>query len=285
MTTQTVKQALQNAILRLAPMHDNARLDAEVLLALTLDRSRAWLHTWPEHELQPSEARRFASLVEQRSTGVPVAHLTGQREFWSLELCVSEHTLIPRPETELLVGQALACIPADRPCRIADLGTGSGAIALAVAAERPQSTIIATDRSDAALDVARHNARRLGLANVMFAQCNWCAALANASLDCIISNPPYIAKDDPHLVRGDVRFEPRSALVSGVDGLDAIRTITGTAPRILKAGGILLIEHGDSQAEEISRLMRERGYHGVQQYRDLAGLLRVTGARSPATGC
>jgi len=282
MNTLTVQQALEDAAIRLKPTHDSARLDAEVLLAFVLNRSRTWLHTWPEHQLENAEAKQFDTLVKRRINGEPVAHLTGRREFWSLELEVSDQTLIPRPETETLVEQALACIPPSAPYLIADIGTGSGAIALAIASERPACTILATDQSLAALEIAARNAQRLQIAHVEFVRSNWGDCIASASLDCIVSNPPYVSAGDPHLTRGDVRFEPHSALVSGVDGLDALRDIVRSARRCLKPGGALLIEHADVQAEAIVALVKDYGYIEVNQQRDVLGQLRVSSARLPA---
>lgn len=254
---------------------DEARLEAEVLLAHVLGRNRAWLHTWPERMLADDEAARFHALVRRRAMGEPVAHLTGRREFWSLELEVTPATLIPRPDTEILVEAALALVPPDVRWRIADLGTGSGAIALALAGERPQCRFVGVDVSGAALEVAARNARRLGLDNIDLIQGEWLRPITDMCLEMIVSNPPYIEADDAHLSQGDVRFEPRSALVSGHDGLDDIRRIIDTARRCLVPGGWLLIEHGWRQGAAVRELLLSHGYRHVCAHADLAGNERV----------
>jgi len=256
-----------------------ARIDAELLLAHVLNVSRAWLYAWPEHAPDARQREAFEQQVVARQRGEPVAYLTGHREFWSLDLEVTPAVLIPRPETELLVECALERIPRDRPMRVADLGTGSGAIALAIARERPLARVLATDASDAALDVARRNAARLGIDNATFAQGDWCAALTDGRFDLIASNPPYIASADAHLETGDLRREPRMALVSGLDGLDAIRRIVADAPAHLAAEGWLLLEHGWDQAARIRALFESHAYADVSSIRDAAGHERVTLAR------
>jgi len=253
-----------------------ARVDAELLLAHALARPRAWLYAWPEYEPDASQRETFERLVTGRAGGEPIAYLIGHREFFSLDFEVSPAVLIPRPETELLVELALERVPANTEVRIADLGTGSGAIALVLARERPLARVIATDASAAALDVARRNATRLGIANVTFAQGDWTAALAGASFDLIVSNPPYIASGDAHLGIGDVRREPRAALVSGSDGLDAIRRIVAEAPTHLDAGGWLLIEHSWDQARRVRELFESHGFADISSTRDGAGHERVT---------
>jgi release factor glutamine methyltransferase len=254
----------------------DARLDAELLLAHALGVSRAKLYAWPEHEPDASQREAFERLVTARERGEPIAYLIGRREFWSLDLAVSPAVLIPRPETELLVELALARLQRDADLRVADLGTGSGAIALAIARERPRARVVATDASDAALDVARGNAARLGLRNVAFVHGDWCNALADEAFDVIVSNPPYIAAGDPHLETGDLRREPRAALVSGVDGLDAIRRIVPDAAMHLTADGWLLLEHGWDQAVRVRALLEANGYVDVASERDAAGHERVT---------
>jgi release factor glutamine methyltransferase len=279
MTICSIRQALESAVLQLAPSQDSARLDAEVLLAFALGRPRTHLHAWPEQRLGELEAQRFRELIERRVAGEPVAYLTGRREFWSLELEVNRDTLIPRPETETLVAQALARIPVEGSLRIADLGTGSGAVALAIACERPACTVLATERSAATLQVAARNAKRLRLANVRFVRDHWCTALGGATLDMIVSNPPYVAEQDPHLDRGDVRFEPRSALIAGREGLDAITAIAEDARRSLRTGGLLLLEHADDQANTVAKLLIEKSYSDVGCYLDDSHRRRVTVAR------
>jgi release factor glutamine methyltransferase len=259
---------------------DDARAEAELLLAHALGRSRAWLYAWPEFKPDAGPAATFACLVDARERGEPIAYLTGRREFWSLDLDVTPAVLIPRPETELLVELALARMPHDVACAVADLGTGSGAIALSLARERPLARVLATDASAAALAVAQANAQRLGISNVVFAQGDWCGALADARFDLIVSNPPYIEIGDPHLREGDLRHEPSSALASGADGLDAIRQIANQAPRHLAARGWLLLEHGWNQAASVRAILVAEGLFGpATSARDVAGHERVTYAQ------
>lgn len=245
------------------------RLDAECLLAHALARPRSWLFAHAGDAVEAAAGARFATLLARRQAGEPVAYLTGVQGFWTLELEVSPATLIPRPETELLVELALARIPGGTAARIADLGTGSGAIALAIAKERPHAHVVATDASAPALDVARRNAAHNGIANLEFRHGDWLAPLAGERFDLIASNPPYIADGDPHLDQGDLRFEPPSALSSGRDGLDAIRTIITAAPRHLHDGGWLLLEHGWDQGGAVRVLLAEAGFVDVETARDL----------------
>ena len=261
---------------------DSARLDAEVLLAACLGKPRSYLHAWPEHVVDIAVLRQYTDWITRRATGEPVAHLTGVREFWSLPLTVTPDTLIPRPETETLVELALARMATGTPWRIADLGTGSGAIALAIASECPHCEVIATDTSATALAVAQSNAERLGIRNVRFLAGHWCTPLPATPLDFILSNPPYIDADDPHLARGDVRFEPRSALVAGGNGMDELEQIAGCAFPHLRPGGWLLIEHGYNQGEHTTCLLQSIGYVEVSDHDDDAGLSRVTLGRRPA---
>jgi len=260
---------------------DEARAEAETLLAHVLGRTRAWLFAWPEHEADATQIVQFGRLVEARVRGEPVAYLIGHRGFWTFDLEVSAFVLIPRPETELLVELALERLPRDAASRVADLGTGSGAIALALASERPHAQVLATDASADALALARANAERLGLRHVEFAQGDWCAALDGAVFDMIVSNPPYIADGDAHLSEGDLRFEPASALSSGIDGLDAIRAIAVQAPAHLADGGWLLLEHGWNQAAAVRALLEASGYREVVSVRDTAQHERVTLGRRP----
>ena len=255
--------------------------DADMLLAHALGRSRAWLLAHGEDGIANADEARFMGLVERRVAGEPVAYLVGSRGFWTLDLAVTPATLVPRPETELLVELALARIPAGVDARIADLGTGSGANALAIAKERPRARVVATDASVSALDVARANAKRNGIGNVEFRHGDWLAPLAGESFDLIASNPPYIALGDPHLGEGDLRFEPASALASGSDGLDAIRVIASGAPAHLRAGGWLSLEHGWVQGDAVRALLREAGFVAVATERDLEGRDRVTLGRLP----
>jgi release factor glutamine methyltransferase len=271
-----------DALLRDARMQVDP-VDAECLLAHALDRPRSWLYAHADDGVDAATAQRVAALIERRRAGEPVAYLTGRRGFWTFDLQVTPATLIPRPETELLVELALDRLAVDRATRIADLGTGSGAIALALASERPLAEVLATDASADALAVAQANARELRVANVQFRLGDWCAALQMHDFDLIASNPPYIASDDQHLHQGDLRHEPPDALASGSDGLDAIRSIVAAAPAHLLEGGWLLLEHGLDQGERVRALMRDAGFVDVHTTCDLESRDRVTCGRRDAT--
>lgn len=278
-----LRQALQQAVERLTGTDtDSPRLDAELLLCHVLDKPRGFLFTWPEHRLTDAELTRFEALVSERCQGMPVAYQIGQRAFWTLTLATEDSTLIPRPDTETLVEAVLARV-SEVPIDVADLGTGTGAIALALAAERPAWRVLGLDRSADAVALARRNASANDLARVHMIQSHWCDALAGNSLDVLVSNPPYIRSDDPHLVQGDVRFEPRSALVAGADGLDDIRQIVLQSVRVLRAGGWLFLEHGYDQAEDVALLLIDAGYLDTETVPDLAGQPRVTLGRRPTT--
>ena len=281
----TVKTALSAAQADLAAVTDsNPRLDAEILLAFVLGRDRTWLYTRSDRRLTPGETAAYRTLITRRRAGIPIAHLVGEREFWSLRLRVTPDTLIPRPDTETLVEQALELIVEDELADILDLGTGSGAIALALGHERRRARVIATDLSCAALRVARSNATRLRIENVAFLAGTWYEPLADyARFDLIASNPPYIAAADPHLVRGDVAHEPRSALAAGADGLDDLAAIIDTAPRHLKAGGWLLVEHGENQGEAVRALLNDAEFDRVTTRKDLGDRDRVSFGRRPAS--
>lgn len=268
MNLPPIRELLADASRRIDP------IDAEWLLLHVIDRSHTWLFGNRDAVLGHEQARNFESLVQRREQGEPVAYLTGRRGFWSLDLEVTPATLIPRPETELLVELALEKLMDGGSA--ADLGTGSGAIALAIAHERKQSRVIATDASRDALEVAQRNAERLGIANVEFRHGEWCSPLQGQRFDLIASNPPYIAVDDPHLVEGDLRFEPASALSSGSDGLDDIRVIVADAPAHLQAGGWLMLEHGYDQGDGVRALLERAGFAEVATRRDLEGRDRVT---------
>jgi len=264
---------------------ESARADAEILLAHCLQKPRTWLFTWPEKEVDPAIRAEFQRLLAERARGVPVAYLTGQREFWTLNLKVTPDTLIPRPETELLVETALSLLPAPLAGEglgmggkgaALDLGTGTGAIALALATERPDLPITAIDFSPAALAVAAENARTHAIHNVQFILSDWFSALPPQRFHLIISNPPYIEAQDPHLNQGDVRFEPSTALASGVDGLDDIRHLVQTAPQWLENGGWLLLEHGYNQGKAVTALLQAAGFQQVRCLPDLAGNERVS---------
>ena len=268
----TIESLLSNVEL---PDSPTPRLDAELLLAQALGKSRGYLHTWPERELEASQLECYQAALARRRSGEPVAYLLGRQGFWSLELEVASHTLIPRPDTELLVETVLALLPAT-PAALLDLGTGTGAIALALACERPAWQVTGVDRVAEAVALAQGNGTRLQLANARFAESCWFSALAGQRFQLIVSNPPYIAAADPHLSQGDVRFEPSSALVAGIDGLDDIRLIIEQAPEHLLAGGWLLLEHGFDQAEAVRELLVQRGFATVESRRDLGGHQRIS---------
>ena len=273
----TIEQILQQAVSVLSPGSDSARLDAEILLAEVLHKERTFLRTWPEQILTPQQEQQFQQLIQRRREGEPIAYITGQQEFWSLELSVNTNTLIPRPETELLVEQAIEIIPQHECWKIMDLGTGSGAIALALAKERPVSQFIATDIHFPSLQLAQQNAIRHQVNNIRFVASHWLDAFKEElQLDMILSNPPYIMSDDPHLSQGDVRFEPRRALTSGPTGLDDIQQIIQQAFIRLKPGGWLLIEHGYHQADEVSLLMQKQGFISIKNLRDHANQPRLS---------
>ena len=257
---------------------EEAYLEARLLAGHAISRNAAQLVAASEEVLNDEDQGRICALVERRRGGEPVAYIIGRREFFGLELKVTPAVLIPRPETELLVEQALARLPAGQPLRVLDLGTGSGAVAIAIAHERPDARVTATDRWEAALCVARENAARLG-ARVRFVPSDWYAGLAGEAFDLIVSNPPYVAEGDPHLHQGDLRFEPREALVGGSDGLECLRRIVAGAPSYLRQGGWLLLEHGFDQGAECRFLLEETGFVEVFTARDLAGLERVSGGR------
>lgn len=279
-TCKTFKECIAAAATRLKNS-ESARLDAELLLSYVTRASRASLIAWPDRQLTHEQAAQFSEMVERRAQGEPLAYITGEREFWSFALKVTPDTLIPRPETELLVEQSLACVPQDAAWRLADLGTGSGAVALAIASERPRCSMIATDASAAALAVARENAERLSLKNVSFRQGRWFEPLQGERFHLIASNPPYVAENDPHL--HDLRYEPSAALASGADGLDDIREIIAEAPKHLFAGGWLLLEHGWDQGPAVKAIMQERGFKDVVVHPDLEGRDRVTAGRVDET--
>jgi release factor glutamine methyltransferase len=255
---------------------ESPRLDAEILLCHTLDKPRSWLYTWPEAVPTDPELERYTSLLQQRRDGQPIAYLIGSREFWSLNLAVNEHTLIPRPETEVLVEWALQLSLAENAL-VLDLGTGSGAVALALATERSGWNIVAIDVSESALAVAEANRRALGLDNVSCRHSDWFGALQQLRFDLVVSNPPYVEVGDAHAGEGDLRFEPASALLSGADGLDDIRQLIKTAPGHMKPGAGLLLEHGYQQGQKVREILSSAGYTGVVTRRDVQGHERVTG--------
>lgn len=268
-SAKTIADALANA--RGAGIE---RIDAEVLLGHVIARNRTFLYTWPDRVLSEPEQQRFDDLVSQRLQGCPVAYLTGSREFWSLPLRVENSTLIPRADTETLVQVAFE-LPLPAAAVVLDAGTGTGAIALALASERSQWQLYASDRQWAAAKLALRNAVTVGL-RVRIVCADWLAAFADGSFDMIVSNPPYIAADDPHLAQGDVRFEPRSALVAADNGLADLRTLIIDARRVLKPGGWLVLEHGYQQADAVRGLFAAQGYVNIASHRDLGGNDRVT---------
>ena len=270
------------SLLRAAELPDSptARLDAELLLAAALGKSRSYLHTWPEKIVSSESALIFADYLQRRRAGEPVAYILGQQGFWNLDLEVAPHTLIPRPDTELLVETALQLLPATS-VNVLDLGTGSGAIALALASERAAWQVTAVDRVLEAVALAERNRQRLALDNVTVLNSHWFSALADHRFDLIISNPPYIAAGDVHLAEGDVRFEPESALVAGPDGLDDIREIVAAAPQHLNPGAWLMLEHGYDQGAPVRDLLQGAGFTQVQSRKDLGAHERITLGRLP----
>ena len=276
----TVARALVRARNALKATSATPRLDADILLANVLGWSRTRLFAHSDASLDSGSALRFEALVQRRCGGEPIAYLTGRREFWSLDLAITPDTLIPRPETEHLVEAVLGVVPADETATIADIGTGTGAVALALARERPRAFVVGTDRSRAAVAVARANAIRLGTGNVSFAVSDACAALAPHRWSVIVSNPPYVAESDPHLATGDVRFEPREALVAGPMGLNMLETLAQQAPARLARGGWLAMEHGREQGPAVRELLSRAGLGAVETIQDLAGNERVTVARN-----
>ena len=267
---------LNEAARTLAASSDSAALDAEVLLCLTLDKERSYLRAWPDKELQPEHTARFWTLIQERQKGTPIAYITGNREFWSRDFHVTPDVLIPRPDTELLIELSLKLIPPDKPVKIIDLGTGSGIIAITLAAERPHAHVSATDFSLAALRIAQLNANKHHTNNIQFYQSDWFANVPDAKFNLIVSNPPYIAENDSHLQQGDIRFEPQTALCAAEQGLSDIKIIADTARNRLEPGGHLLIEHGYDQQHPVQTIFKDFHYDNVQTVTDLSGQPRVT---------
>jgi len=273
----TLGETTRQAIQQLTDTSDSPRLDAELLIAHVLEIPRSRFISDPELELNEHQQRRIAAIIARRAQGEPVAYLLGCKHFWDLELKVSPAVLIPRPDTELLVETALTLYPADTAITVLDLGTGSGAIALAIAKARPHWHVCASDESKAAVAVAMENAEHYQLHNLTLLQSHWFDNLVkDKRYNLILSNPPYIPENDPHLQQGDVRFEPQQALVSGDDGLDAIRYLIAESNKYLLPDGCLLLEHGYDQGEQVQRLFVDNGYKDVQQKKDLGGHVRVT---------
>jgi release factor glutamine methyltransferase len=281
-----IRTLLDEGAAQLGRVADAPRREAELLLGAALGRTRAWLLAHPEERILDCEATdRYEAYVTRRRLGEPVAYLLGEKEFWSLPLAVGPGVLIPRPETELLVERALAHLPTERPCKVLDLATGSGAVALAIAQERPLGRIVATDCATVAVVTARANAARLGLADrVQVLAGEWYAPVASQAFDLVVSNPPYIAADDPRVEPAVRRFEPREALFAGPTGLEALQHIVAHAPGHLVAGGWLVLEHGDLQGEAVRALLQATGFVAVRTSRDLAGRERCTEGRRPSDG-
>lgn len=277
----TVTGALRAAVQRLRACSPSAEVDAEYLLLHVLQQDRMWLRLHADDELSAVQLEDFSRLLARREQGEPVAYLTGSRGFWTLDLAVDASVLIPRPETEMLVDLALEKIAPTENSTVLDLGTGSGAIALAVKSERPRCAVTAVDASAPALAVARANAVRLGL-DVEFLQSDWFAALAGRRFALLLANPPYIVEDDPHLSCGDLRFEPRTALASAQQGLHDIRRIAGAAPAHLLPGGWLALEHGYDQGAAVRGILDDAGFTSVETRRDLSGHERITLGRHHA---
>jgi len=275
----TYKDLVDHATIALSESSDTAKIDSEVLLAQVVGQQSAWLIA---HAHDPADAEHvvnFSALIEQRKQGLPVAYLLGRREFWSLTLKVNPDVLIPRPDTETIVEQALDYLNTTTAYRILDLGTGSGAIALAIAKERPLAKVLAVDSNSQALNVAIENARLNQLDNIQFIRSNWFDDLSHAAFDLIVSNPPYIATGDPHLEQGDLRFEPKGALIGGADGLDDIRCIVASAPHYLSKHGHLIIEHGYNQHAAVEGVLSSAGFEHIVMTRDINNLPRCTAAQ------
>lgn len=267
---------LLNSAEQLLSSSDTAQLDSEILLCHVLDKDRAWLRTWPETSVNPEHANHFKTLIESRQAGTPVAYLLGSQGFWSLDLKVTTDTLIPRPETELVIEIALK-LSLPPKSAVLDLGTGTGAIALALASERSDWQVVALDSQPQALRVATENTQRTGVTNVQIIHSHWFDQLAQEKqFNLIVSNPPYIEQNDPHLQQGDVRFEPKTALISGADGLNDLQHIISRSGSYLTDKGWLLVEHGYTQGQAVRDLFTEAGFDGVITRRDYNGLERVT---------
>lgn len=279
-----ISQLIRQSAQQLSTVSDSPQLDAEILLTHCLQKPRSFLYTWPEYVPEHTQLAQYETLLQQRLSGQPIAYLTGQREFWGLEFKVTPATLIPRPETELLIETTLQHFSRDAAINILDLGTGSGAIAIALNHELPNAKIIATDKSTDALEVAKENTHQHQCQHaIQLLESDWFSALgAGQTFDLIVSNPPYIADNDKHLVQGDVRFEPESALASGADGLMDIRHIITHAKDFLSAKSLLMLEHGYDQAQNINHLLQKTGYQNIRCLKDLAGNDRVSCGHYPS---
>ncbi len=269
----TIREALN------AAQQATDRIEARVLLREVLNQSDAYLLAHGEDTLTAEQAQQYVALVVRRVAGEPVAYLTGRREFHGREFRVTPAVLIPRPETELLVELALQRVPAGTPVHVLDLGAGSGCIGITIAAERPQAQVTLVDASEAALEIARANAAQWAPGNTRLLHSDWFSAVVSERYDLIVANPPYVAEGDIHLQQGDLRFEPHAALAAGADGLNDLRRIIAQAPRHLRAGGWLLLEHGYDQAAACAQLLVAAGLKDVFNAPDLAGIPRVSGGR------
>ena len=274
-----IQQALQTASLRLAESSPSATLDAQVLLSHVLHCNSAHLIAWPEKELTDEQQEKYYLLVEQRQQGLPIAHLTGQREFWSLNFTVDNSTLIPRPETETLVEFILTHFGDRKNLKLLDMGTGTGAIAIAVAKENPGWQIVASDIAPQALQLAQQNSHSLQAENISFILSDWFNNIVDKDFDIIVSNPPYIASDDPHLVQGDVRFEPGTALVSGTSGMDDIELLCSQAKNHLTKNGWLIVEHGYNQKQQVADCLAKNDFAEITQQQDLSGHFRMSAGK------
>ena len=274
-----IQQVLQQASQRLAESSPSAALDAQVLLTYVLQCNTAHLAAWPEKRLTDKQIEEYNLLIEQRQQGLPVAHLTGQREFWSLSFSVNNTTLIPRPETETLVDFILTNFGDRENLKLLDMGTGTGAIAIAIANEKPDWKIFASDNSEQALKLAIQNSSDHQTSNITFIHSDWFSDIPRNDFDIIVSNPPYIATDDPHLQQGDVRFEPDSALTSGISGMNDIKHLCLQAKNYLANNGYLVIEHGYNQKQQVSDCFAENGFTEIEHKQDLSGHTRMTAGR------
>jgi release factor glutamine methyltransferase len=280
--SSSIRDALREAAQRLAALPQaSPRLEAELLLCDATGLNRTRLMAWPESEVGDADLARFRTLVARRLSGEPIAYIRGHQAFWTLELRVTPDTLIPRPETELLVEATLERLPADAPLLVLDAGCGSGAIAAALANERPAWTLVAIDRSMAATRVARDNLRRCAAGGARVVSCDWLAPIADRSLHALVANPPYIPNADPHLGLGDLPCEPHSALAAGPDGLDAIRILSAQAASRLRPSGLLALEHGFDQGPAVRAILALHGFEDIATRRDLAGHERVTMGQLP----
>jgi release factor glutamine methyltransferase len=271
-----IQQALQQASQSLTDSSPTALLDAQVLLTYVLNCNTAHLAAWPEKQLSEEQNSRFLQFIQQRQRGNPVAHLTGTREFWSLDFLVNNSTLIPRPESETLVEFILTNFSDKKDIKLLDMGTGTGAIAITIAKEKPEWRTLASDVSEQALQLAIKNSERHQTSNISFIQSNWFNNISCNDFDIIVSNPPYIAADDPHLQQGDVRFEPEKALVSGSTGMDDIEHLCSHSNNYLTNNGCLIIEHGYNQKQQVAECFTKNGFIQIEQKQDLSGHIRMT---------